>query len=83
MLFKAKALGCPAAIWNVVGCVNALIKVWLEKRVDELAPIIRVQLELGHAHLLVKMVKVTTFIPKAIGAENKKVLMIGLSITAV
>lgn len=62
----------------VVGYVNASTKVWLEKQVEELAPIIRIQLKLGPAHLLLKLVKVSTFVPKTTGAEDKTDVMMGL-----
>lgn len=60
----------------VVGCVNASTKVWLQKQVEELAPTIGVQLIIGHAHFLVKMIKLSAFVPKTM--RNINDVMIGV-----
>uniref|UniRef100_A0A1B6GFV1 DUF4780 domain-containing protein n=1 Tax=Cuerna arida TaxID=1464854 RepID=A0A1B6GFV1_9HEMI len=62
----------------VVGCANAITKEWLEKQFSELNPLGEIHLKLGPAHLLVKMVKVTSFIPRTTGAETKEDAMLGL-----
>ncbi|KAG8275712.1 hypothetical protein J6590_081142 [Homalodisca vitripennis] len=58
----------------VVGCVNTETKEWLEEQVQELNPFERVQLKMGSAKSLVKIFKVSTFIPKYIKVDSKQEL---------
>nr|CAH7757978.1 unnamed protein product [Callosobruchus chinensis] len=62
----------------VVGCVNTHTKSWLETQFKQLDPFKGIQLKLGPARSLVRMCKVTTFVPRTAGAETKDDVMLGL-----
>nr|CAI5845224.1 unnamed protein product [Callosobruchus analis] len=62
----------------VVGCANTHTKSWLETQFKQLDRFEGFQLRLGPARSLVRICKVTTFIPRTTGAETKDDVMLGL-----
>nr|CAH7737653.1 unnamed protein product [Callosobruchus chinensis] len=61
----------------VVGCANTHTKSWLETQFKQLDPFEGIQLRLDPARSLVRMCKVTTFVPRTTGAETKDDVMLG------
>lgn len=55
-------------------CVYSSIKVWLEKKADELALIIGVQLKLGHAYLLMEIFNYQNLFPRQFELKTKNIL---------
>nr|CAH7762493.1 unnamed protein product [Callosobruchus chinensis] len=62
----------------VVGCANTHTKGWLETQFKRLDPFEGIQLRLGPARSLVRMCKVSTFVPRTTGAETNDDVMLGL-----